>query len=97
LDRELEQENGCHPSDPRIRCPLCGWSPRKEDKWFCTCGYEQELPSFAFANDERAWAATRIASGCPLSGHIGITDDSTTSIPHLSGRANAFTAMMVAP
>jgi hypothetical protein len=20
--------------------PLCGWSPRKEDKWFCTCGYE---------------------------------------------------------
>jgi mannose-6-phosphate isomerase-like protein (cupin superfamily) len=23
-----------------IRCPLCGWSPRKEDKWFCTCGNE---------------------------------------------------------
>jgi hypothetical protein len=25
---------------PRIRCPLCGWSPRKEDKWFCTCGHD---------------------------------------------------------
>ena len=25
---------------PRIRCPLCGWSPRKEDKWFCTCSNE---------------------------------------------------------
>src|SRR5271157_6434596 len=23
-----------------IRCPLCGWSPRKEDKWFCECGHE---------------------------------------------------------
>jgi hypothetical protein len=21
-------------------CPLCGWSPRKEDNWFCTCGFE---------------------------------------------------------
>lgn len=40
LDRELEQEESHHPSDPRIRCPLCGWSPRKEDKWFCTCGNE---------------------------------------------------------
>jgi hypothetical protein len=24
---------------PRIRCPLCGWSPRKEDHWFCECGH----------------------------------------------------------
>ncbi len=34
LDRELEQERD--PSDPRIRCPLCGWSPRTEDRWFVT-------------------------------------------------------------
>ena len=40
LDRELEQEKSRDPSGTRIRCPLCGWSPRKEDKWFCTCGYE---------------------------------------------------------
>jgi hypothetical protein len=35
-DRELEEEES---EPPRIRCPLCGWSPRKEDKWFCTCGH----------------------------------------------------------
>jgi hypothetical protein len=40
LDRELDADKSQSPSDPRIRCPLCGWSPRKEDKWFCTCGYD---------------------------------------------------------
>jgi hypothetical protein len=40
-DRELEEEKKPGASEPpRIRCPLCGWSPRKEDKWFCTCGHE---------------------------------------------------------
>src|ERR1035441_6164965 len=29
LDRELDQEKSLAPSGPRIRCPLCGWSPRK--------------------------------------------------------------------
>jgi hypothetical protein len=38
LDRELEQEQSHEPGGPRIRCPLCGWSPRKDDRWFCTCG-----------------------------------------------------------
>jgi hypothetical protein len=37
-DRDLERDRD--PSGPRIRCPLCGWSPRKEDKWFCNCGHE---------------------------------------------------------
>jgi hypothetical protein len=40
LDRELEEEKGQDSSGSRIRCPLCGWSPRKEDKWFCECGFE---------------------------------------------------------
>lgn len=40
LDRELEEEKSHDSSGARIRCPLCGWSPRKEDKWFCTCGNE---------------------------------------------------------
>ena len=22
----------------RIRCPLCGWTPRSEDRWTCLCG-----------------------------------------------------------
>ena len=37
LDRELE---GHVASGSRIRCPLCRWSPRKEDKGFCPCGNE---------------------------------------------------------
>jgi hypothetical protein len=32
------KEKGDDSSSSHIRCPLCGWSPRKEDKWFCTCG-----------------------------------------------------------
>ena len=28
------------PSGPRIRCPLCGWSLRKDARWSCTCGHE---------------------------------------------------------
>lgn len=40
-DRELEEEKKPGASEPpRIRCPLSGWSPRKEKKWFCTCGNE---------------------------------------------------------
>jgi hypothetical protein len=39
VDREVEREKSHEPSSPRIR-PLCGWSPRKEDLWFCTCGHE---------------------------------------------------------
>ncbi len=26
-------------SEPRIRCPRCGWSPGKNDTWSCTCGH----------------------------------------------------------
>ena len=40
LDRELDEEKSLDPSGPRIRCPLCGWSPRKDDLWSCTCGNE---------------------------------------------------------
>src|SRR5712691_3178586 len=39
LDREADQEKSLDPSRPRIRCPLCGWSPRKDDCWSCTCGH----------------------------------------------------------
>jgi hypothetical protein len=27
------------PSGPRIRCPVCGWSPGADDVWSCTCGH----------------------------------------------------------
>ena len=39
LNPELEQEESLGPSGPRIRCPQCGWSPRKEDLWSCSCGH----------------------------------------------------------
>jgi hypothetical protein len=34
LDRELEEDKSYDSSGSRIRCSLCGWSPRKDDKWF---------------------------------------------------------------
>jgi hypothetical protein len=40
LDRELEEGKSRGPSEPRIRCPLCGWSPREDDRWSCNCGHE---------------------------------------------------------
>jgi hypothetical protein len=39
IDPEPDQEKGLDPSVPRIRCSLCGWSPRKEDRWSCSCGH----------------------------------------------------------
>src|SRR4029077_4546138 len=39
-DREHDEEKSRDPSEPRIRCPLCGWSPRQEEKWVCTWGNE---------------------------------------------------------
>lgn len=40
-DRELAEDKKPGASEAaRIRCPLCGWSPRKEEKWFCACGNE---------------------------------------------------------
>jgi hypothetical protein len=40
LDRELEGSKSHDSSGSRIRCPLCSWSPRKEDRWSCSCGNE---------------------------------------------------------
>ena len=40
-ERKLEEDKKPSESEPpRIRCPLCGWSPRKDDLWSCTCGHE---------------------------------------------------------
>src|SRR5216684_1929860 len=39
VDRELDQWKNRDPSGPRIRCPLRGWSPRKDDCRSCTCDH----------------------------------------------------------
>ena len=38
-ETEVGSEEEGEPSGPRIRCPLCGWSPAKNDLWACTCRY----------------------------------------------------------
>jgi hypothetical protein len=37
-DTEARGKEQLGPSGPRIRCPLCGWSPTKNDLWVCVCG-----------------------------------------------------------
>ena len=37
---EEKQDKSREPAGPRIRCPLCGWSPRKHDHWMCSCKHE---------------------------------------------------------
>jgi hypothetical protein len=33
-------DTGSGGGEGRIRCPLCRWEPRAEDRWLCTpCGY----------------------------------------------------------
>jgi len=27
------------PTGPRIRCPLCGWTPPPDALWSCRCGH----------------------------------------------------------
>jgi hypothetical protein len=43
VDPELDIESGESdergPKGPRIRCPLCGWTPGKDDVWSCVCGH----------------------------------------------------------
>jgi len=36
---EERVEDSPATSGPRIRCPLCGWSPKAFDTWSCSCGH----------------------------------------------------------
>src|ERR1700733_14343353 len=38
IDCEPNLDKSLGPSSPRIRCPLCGWSPR--NRWSYNCGHE---------------------------------------------------------
>ena len=41
LDPEVDAAEDQDDRDrgPRIRCPLCNWSPSSRDRWLCTCGH----------------------------------------------------------
>ena len=36
---ELGDVGAKPPSFPGIRCPLCGWHPAAQDRWYCNCGH----------------------------------------------------------
>lgn len=38
LEKRRQRKKG-KPRDPRIRCPLCKWQPRKSSRWACDCGH----------------------------------------------------------
>jgi len=48
LDRELDQKKSLDPSGPRIRCPLCGWSPRKDDRCPAPAAMDFDTVSFLY-------------------------------------------------
>jgi hypothetical protein len=39
VQEDVGSEERVGPSGPRIRCPKCGWTPRREDRWDCDCGH----------------------------------------------------------
>ena len=37
VDPEVTNSKGTGPAGPRIRCPLCTWSPDESARWTCKC------------------------------------------------------------
>jgi hypothetical protein len=68
IDHEVDEEKGLDPSRPRIRCPKCGWSPRKEDRWTCDagiCGTPSTLAGYALRASTNGLlpSASHVSSG----------------------------------
>jgi hypothetical protein len=40
------ENRGVDPGDRRIRCPRCGWEPRKHDRWYCDPGCQNRWNTF---------------------------------------------------
>lgn len=71
IDRKPDQDKSQEPSGPHIRCPLCGWSPRKNDLWSCDCGHygiRSTLQASARACLHQ-WAETQCLSCARWSAH----------------------------
>jgi hypothetical protein len=39
LFKETEKQRGSSTRGRKIRCPRCGFEPRKHDRWHCVCGH----------------------------------------------------------
>ena len=39
IDTDVGDEKQPDNSGPRLRCPLCGWVPGRNDRWACNCGH----------------------------------------------------------
>ena len=79
---ERDEEKSTSPSEPRIRCPLCGWPPRKEDKWFRTCGYEWNTFDTGESARRASTSGLRPSASRAPAGHrirIGMHGDALTS------------------
>lgn len=68
IDRESDQDKSLAPSGPRIRCPLCGWMPRNEDRWSCSCGHQWNTfdtgePAHHAFTDRLRRSASRVRAG----------------------------------
>jgi hypothetical protein len=35
----IESDSEADGAGGRIRCPICGWTPRSEDRWMCQCAH----------------------------------------------------------
>ena len=40
VETEVGGEEYTGVTGPKIRCPLCEWTPGEKDIWVCACGHE---------------------------------------------------------
>jgi hypothetical protein len=70
------------PGGSRIRCPHCGWEPRREDKWACACLHEWNTfeTGGVCPACQRQWVETQCPKCDAWSKHLEwYVDDATPS------------------
>jgi len=92
LDRELNEEKSYDSSVPRIRCPLCGWSPRRDDRWFCTCRHEWNTFDTGASAHRACISGLKLSASHATDGHrisIGMHSEKTAVCRGLPSRESA--------
>jgi hypothetical protein len=59
-------DNVDHLDIPGIRCPLCKWRPKRNDKWVC---WDCEYPEYFYAGCGTAWNTFETLGTCPTCLH----------------------------